>query len=63
MTKDKLAVCAEATGDKQALTNRLDRVQVCITRKKNGVKIYFRYFHNYYTVCHIQKHDIKSASI
>jgi hypothetical protein len=38
MTKDKLAVCAEATGDKQALTNRLDRVQVCITRKKNGVK-------------------------
>ena len=41
MTKDKLAVCAEATGDKQALTNRLDRVQVCITRKKNGVKFIF----------------------
>ena len=27
-TKDKLAVCAEASGDKQAVQNRLDKVQV-----------------------------------
>ena len=27
-TKDKLAVCAEASGDRQALQNRLDKVEV-----------------------------------
>jgi len=27
-TRDKLAVCAEASGDRQALQNRLDKVQV-----------------------------------
>lgn len=27
-TKDKLAVCAEASGDRQAIQNRLDKVQV-----------------------------------
>ena len=26
--KDKLAVCAEASGDRQALQNRLDKVKV-----------------------------------
>ena len=30
-TKNKLAVCAEASGDRQALQNRLDKVQVNIS--------------------------------
>ncbi|CAC5416629.1 SYNE1 [Mytilus coruscus] len=37
-TKDKLTICAEVTGDKQALNNRLDRVQDLMTSLRDGEK-------------------------
>ncbi|KAK3089086.1 hypothetical protein FSP39_000625 [Pinctada imbricata] len=38
MTRDKLAVCSEVTGDRQALQNRLDRVQDLLTSLRDGEK-------------------------
>lgn len=36
MTKDKLAVCSEVTGDRQTLQNRLDRIQDLLSSLKDG---------------------------
>ncbi|KAJ8309205.1 hypothetical protein KUTeg_014079 [Tegillarca granosa] len=37
-TKDKLAVCAEVSGDRQTLQNRLDRVQDLLSSLRDGEK-------------------------